>query len=419
MAIRPENRKVWKFLMENMFKKELVEELKGRHVLHWNYRGYEHLPQELLVFGMHVEELYLKGNRLCTLPPWLNTLSNITNLYLEGNALQELPPTIGCCQMLDVLDLEDNQLTQLPDELCSLRNLTCLNLRGNCIRKLPKDLGNLKALAVLNLTNNGMTQLPECICDLRSLQELILDDNLLRSLPSKIVLLPNLPYLSVSKNYLEYLPLMFFVNHASITFTHNPGLNYIQYELGCDLSINSFVVVDIDDDDIAWRLDMTGCSENKVVELEGNRVYIQIASDKSVLKLPSTFKKLHQPCKTNIGVPSLFELAARESYEVIAGTKSQTNDELDELIECTCNIPPIRRVLEGGPTARCSNVECCQALFTEAVVWAMWMPVSSGEGLLRTVSTLLFFCSTLCSRVYSEQHQKEALLRTEWTQLQS
>ncbi|KAF6210401.1 hypothetical protein GE061_013506 [Apolygus lucorum] len=401
-----------------MFKKELVDELKGRHVLHWNYRGYETLPQELLVFGMHVEELYLKGNRLCTLPPWLNTLSNITNLYLEGNNLLELPPSIGCCQMLDVLDLEDNKLTRLPNELCCLRNLTCLNLRGNAIRNLPKDMGNLKALAVLNLTNNGMTQLPGCICDLRSLQELILDNNQLRSLPPKIVLLPNLHYLSVSKNFLEYLPLMFFVNHASITFTHNPSLNYIQYELGCDLSINSFVAVDIDDD-TAWRLDMTGCLESKAMELDDNHVYIQIVSDKSLLKLPSTFKKLHQPCKTNIGVPSLFELAARESYEVIAGTKSLTNDELDELIRFTWNIPSIRRVLEGGPTARCSNVECSQALFTEAVMWAMWMPVTNVEGLVRTVNTLLFFCSTQCSRVYSEHHQKEVILRTEWNQLQA
>lgn len=147
------------------------------------------------------------------------------------------------------------------------------------------------------------------------------------------------------------------------------------------------------------------------------QIYVKILDENAVLKLPREFRKVHRHDKTvKLEVPSLFELALRQSYETIA----QSRDDLrfiKDTVEWTWNIPSIGRLLNTGPTARCSRVECSDALFTEAVIWAMRMPVSNGEGPTRTLATLLFFCSAKCAREFGEQHEKECSLRVNWMQV--
>lgn len=46
---------------------EMVQEITERLILHWNYRGYSSLPEELSACGEHVHELYLKYNNLTCL----------------------------------------------------------------------------------------------------------------------------------------------------------------------------------------------------------------------------------------------------------------------------------------------------------------------------------------------------------------
>lgn len=46
---------------------EMVQEISERLILHWNYRGYSSLPEELHICGKHVCELYLKYNNLTSL----------------------------------------------------------------------------------------------------------------------------------------------------------------------------------------------------------------------------------------------------------------------------------------------------------------------------------------------------------------
>jgi hypothetical protein len=66
----------------------LAMEVQTRYILHWNYRGYEKLPEELLKYGSHVEEIYFKENGLKELPENLNTqLKHLSQLYLYGNRL--------------------------------------------------------------------------------------------------------------------------------------------------------------------------------------------------------------------------------------------------------------------------------------------------------------------------------------------
>jgi hypothetical protein len=46
----------------------LIKEIRSHYILHWNYRGYRRIPQELLSHGAHVLELYFKENGLHNLP---------------------------------------------------------------------------------------------------------------------------------------------------------------------------------------------------------------------------------------------------------------------------------------------------------------------------------------------------------------
>lgn len=53
---------------------DLVEEIKNHHVLHWNYRGYPSIPEEICIYGNHVQELYLKWNNIETLVRWFGSI---------------------------------------------------------------------------------------------------------------------------------------------------------------------------------------------------------------------------------------------------------------------------------------------------------------------------------------------------------
>jgi hypothetical protein len=46
----------------------LIKEIRSHYILHWNYRGYRRIPQELLSHGAHILELYFKENGLHNLP---------------------------------------------------------------------------------------------------------------------------------------------------------------------------------------------------------------------------------------------------------------------------------------------------------------------------------------------------------------
>lgn len=117
--------------------KDLLEEIKNKTILHWNYRGLKNLPEAIKHWGDHVQELYLKENELTCLPPWIKDLRNITNLYLSGNKLKEFPMELAAIERLEVLDLSDNNIETLPACIKKLENLRELILNDNCLNQLP------------------------------------------------------------------------------------------------------------------------------------------------------------------------------------------------------------------------------------------------------------------------------------------
>ena len=66
----------------------MEQEVQSRYILHWNYRGFTHLPRELTQFGSHIEEMYLKENGLVDLPENLDQVwPKLRQIYLYGNLL--------------------------------------------------------------------------------------------------------------------------------------------------------------------------------------------------------------------------------------------------------------------------------------------------------------------------------------------
>lgn len=116
---------------------EMVNEVKEKVILHWNCRGLTELPELIRKYGSHIQEIYLKWNKLTTLPPWIIELFNVTNLYIYGNLIKELPAELGNMSQLTVLDLSANKLEEIPSCIGNLINIESLLLNDNNIKRLP------------------------------------------------------------------------------------------------------------------------------------------------------------------------------------------------------------------------------------------------------------------------------------------
>ena len=114
----------------------MANEIKSKIILHWNYRGLSEFPEVIRLHGSHIQEIYLKWNKLTTLPPWITELFNVTNLYMYGNLIKQLPAELGEMSQLTVLDVSANKLEQVPVCIGNLSNLKSLLLNDNLIERL-------------------------------------------------------------------------------------------------------------------------------------------------------------------------------------------------------------------------------------------------------------------------------------------
>ncbi|ODN01466.1 Leucine-rich repeat-containing protein 28 [Orchesella cincta] len=231
---------------------ELIQDILGRMILHWNYRNLKEIPPEVLNYGEHIEEIYLKRNCLEKLPANIGKLCNLTNLYLVGNQLEELPNEIGDLKCLRVLDVSQNYIKRLPDRIGELHLLESVLLTYNQLEELPKCLRNLHRLKQLEVSGNRIYSIPkEIVQGLESLEEFGIDRNPINSIPRNICQLQNLRYFSACRCNLLLLPSLPFHtlmhnrsasssrSHSSgaggcnrnlqFLFDGNPRLNYIPY----------------------------------------------------------------------------------------------------------------------------------------------------------------------------------------------
>ncbi|XP_043253659.1 leucine-rich repeat-containing protein 7 isoform X1 [Colletes gigas] len=396
---------------------EMVNEIKKKVILHWNCRGLVELPEAIRIYGSHIQEIYLKWNKLSALPPWIVELFNVTNLYIYGNLIKELP--LELCQMsqLTVLDLSANKLEQIPSEIGKLVNLKSLSLNQNFIDRLPAEMNQMQHLEILSISGNKFVALPEWIGSLPKLKELNADNNCLKELPNRLTLSPEISVISVCSNRLRYLPLNGFVSSPCIRFDANVYLNYLSYPLLYQLTTQAQDLFTNNQRSVLGYGCLKMNCENTVLHTNIKlNIKINAVHGKDtdfMIELPRQLFKVHNIRENT--VVSLWELALRKAYtkrykhtlniftspvnidvqyEPIALNNDQNLDfSMHPINHTSCNL------LTNGPVSICVHSECQQPIFTEA-----WVIVGISH-YAQPITTVALCCCKRCASEFTK-HSK-------------
>ncbi|XP_046830787.1 leucine-rich repeat-containing protein 28-like isoform X2 [Vespa crabro] len=384
---------------------EMVNEVKEKVILHWNCRGLTELPEIIRKYGSHIQEIYLKWNKLTTLPPWIIELFNVTNLYIYGNLIKELPIELGNMSQLTVLDLSANKLKEIPASIGNLINIESLLFNDNYIKKLPMEMSQLHNLEVLSLSGNEFVALPEWLGSLPKLKELNADNNYLKELPNRLTLAPKVSVISVCSNRLKYLPLNGFLSSPCIRFDANEYLNYLSYPVLIQLAYQIHTSVTGDSVNIlGYKCFKLKCEDNQ--SLNANiklNIKLDASCNKSiVIELPRQILRVHNVNENK--TVSLWELALRKVYrlkykhilnistspinvKIVYKRHTKRNfDFLMSSINCASY-----NLLINGPATICVNSHCQQPIFTEA-----WIIVGIIHHIY-SIPTIALCCSRSCA----------------------
>lgn len=108
-----------------------------------------------------LEILWLKQNKLTTIPNCISYLTNIKKLYINNNNINKLGISFKNNIHLEVLDLGYNKLEEIePIMFHELCNLVSLHINHNKLNKIPSMIDNCEHLKLLYLNNNNITILP-------------------------------------------------------------------------------------------------------------------------------------------------------------------------------------------------------------------------------------------------------------------
>ncbi|XP_055544736.1 leucine-rich repeat protein soc-2 homolog isoform X2 [Wyeomyia smithii] len=185
-------------------------------ILHWSYRDFRLIPEELRSFGAQVLEVYLKENFIPSIPQWFfEQMTHLRFLSLAGNLLVDIPEQISLLIHLEVLDLSQNSISLLPNTIGCLHNLTTLRINENKLTHLPQEIEKLNKLEILDASNNCLLEIPIELGLCKTLREITLNDNYhLIRIPTKIFTMPPLVFLSAERCNLLSLP--FAANSTSL-----------------------------------------------------------------------------------------------------------------------------------------------------------------------------------------------------------
>lgn len=142
---------------------EVIRSLPNLKVLSLSYNRLVDIPQGAL--GSKLEELYLSGNSLSTLPDDFGRQSSLKVLHLNGNRFRTLPADLANLEELEVMDVGSNDLkyntsnSKYEWNWKNNPNLRHLNLSGNKKMEITEDLNmpKLKLLGLMDLTITSQT----------------------------------------------------------------------------------------------------------------------------------------------------------------------------------------------------------------------------------------------------------------------
>ncbi|XP_019536164.3 uncharacterized protein LOC109407551 [Aedes albopictus] len=342
-------------------------------VLHWSYRDFRQMPEELRACCDQVEEVYLKENFIPSVPAWFcEEMSGLKFVCLAGNLIVDVPEQISLLKHLESLNLSQNLIEALPKSIGKLRNMCSLKLSENKLTRLPKEIGALENLEILEVSKNRFSELPVELSNCHKLKELILDDNyLLCRIPTKLFTIPQLTYVSAERCNLVLLP--FVVNTTTLehvrvfnnyTLTHYP----IALEKFMQPSYESFTAVEpkrIPKNCFYQRVSCDAIAQNLIFPIE----LTTILDRRNATNAPS----------------SLVEMCLR-SCNCCNNNAVWSDSWLPDNLS---------RRLRNGPVALCGSIPCSKEVFSECFLGLVKRRKQS-----RLVVLSVLFCSKLCADLW-------------------
>ena len=138
------------------------------------------------VLNDHITGISLFSCGLSTIPKIIESFSSLNEIYLRGNNLDSIPDELCSLPVLEILDLSENQLKELPDLIRSLSKLRELHLESNQLNNLPASFGDLISLELLDLSENQLGNIPTSLGKLNKLKTLDLSRNEITNLPDSL-----------------------------------------------------------------------------------------------------------------------------------------------------------------------------------------------------------------------------------------
>jgi len=137
----------------------------------------------------------------------LKLISSLENLYLEGNFLFSIPKDFENLKSLKKISLNNNLFDHIPSELTKIKNLQELRIGINQITYIDSfdvvGLLNLNNLKILDLYKNPLRNIDNSFVKLSWLEQLSLASTLIERLPINFHLLEKLEVLEIQKTKLK------------------------------------------------------------------------------------------------------------------------------------------------------------------------------------------------------------------------
>jgi len=187
--------------------------LENLHSLRASNNQITNISLEAFTGVTNLRALDISYNKFKFFPNSVDNLVNLNELYLMGNRLSTIPDTIGKLVQLVLLDLSFNDFLVIQQGVFgALKSLKTIHLQNNRLSRIPSDIFSHPTLREVDLSSNTLGDLPnltEPIPEETNLQRISLATNQLNSLPAWFSQYRNLRLLHLHENPVSTLPMEF------------------------------------------------------------------------------------------------------------------------------------------------------------------------------------------------------------------
>jgi Leucine-rich repeat (LRR) protein len=139
-------------------------------------------------------------------------MTSLTTLWLRNNKLETLPETINGLSRVTQFFGNHNKLKTLPAEFGGMTSLIELRLHMNQLDYLPASLSQLQAVTIITMFDNKFTVFPAPVCLMKSVVHAMFARNEIKYVPFEVGAMVSLKSLDLEVSralivYAECMPL--------------------------------------------------------------------------------------------------------------------------------------------------------------------------------------------------------------------